>query len=239
MARMGRPTLILDADDTLWETNVFYEEAIDAFVERMEREGFDPAEAREVFHQVEHERVPVAGYAPWEFARSMAIAYRKLCESCGRAPSPEVEAEAEAIGRRVIDYPIHLLDGVAETLPKLHRRCRLLVLTKGDPQVQRDKVRRSGLASYFDAVHVVPEKGADVLRDLLRRYDLDPGRTWVVGDSPRSDINPALEVGVGAIHIPYRRPWTFEAVPIADPDRVVTLRSFAELLHLFGDSEDG
>ncbi len=234
---MERPTLILDADDTLWETNVFYEEAIDAFVERMEREGFTPEEAREVFSQVEHERVPETGYSPWEFARSMAVAYRRLCERHGLEPRPEVAEEAEAIGRRVVRYPIRLRDGVAEALPELRRRCRLLVLTKGDPEVQRDKIRRSGLAPYFDAVHVVPEKDPEVLRDLVQRYGLDPRQTWVVGDSPRSDINPALEVGLGAVHFPHECPWAFEEVPIAAPERVVTLRSFADLLHLFPDAE--
>jgi len=235
---MGKPTLILDADDTLWETNIFYEDAIDTFVERMAREGFDPAEVRETFHRVEHERVPLAGYAPWEFARSMAITYERLCQRHDRPVRPEVTAEAEAIGLRVLNYPIRLLDGVAEALPELHRRCRLILLTKGDPQVQRDKVVRSGLAHYFEAVHVVPEKGPEILQDLLQRYGLNPRRTWVVGDSPRSDINPALQAGLGAIHIPYKRPWAFEEVAIADPDRVLILERFSDLLDLFPGSEE-
>jgi putative hydrolase of the HAD superfamily len=235
---MDRPTLILDADDTLWENNVFYEEATDAFVERMAREGFDPVEARETFDRVERERVPLVGYAVQEFARSMAVAYQRLCVRHGREFRPEIGAEVEAIGRRVLDYPIIFLDGVAETLSHLRRRCRLILLTKGDPQVQRGKVDRSGLAPYFEAVHVVPEKGPEVLRHLIARHGLDPRRTWMVGNSPRSDVNPALAVGIGAVYIPYAVPWAYEEAPITDPDRVITLQCFSELLDLFPEPEE-
>lgn len=225
--------LILDADDTLWENNIFYEEATDAFVERVAAEGFDPHRVRQTLEQTEQERVPLYGYAPQEFIRSMQATYHRLCQEDGRPPRPEVEAEIEVIGRRVVEYPIILLDGVGETVAHLSRRCRLFLLTKGDPQVQRSKVERSGLAQYFEAIYVVPEKGSAVLRDLLARHNLDPRRTWMVGNSPRSDVNPALEAGIGAIHIPYHRPWSFEEVAVADPERVVTLRRFADLLHHF------
>ncbi len=235
---MEKVVLILDADDTLWENNIFYEEATDAFAERMTREGFDPQRARGTLARVEHERVPIYGYAPQEFARSMALAYRQLCRESGRVPQPDVEAEVEAIGNRVIEYPIILLDGVAETVAALSRHCRLFLLTKGDPEIQRGKVERSGLAPYFEAVHIVPEKGPDVLQGLLVSHNLAPQRTWMIGNSPRSDINPALAVGIGAIHIPYHRPWSFEEVPIADPERVVTLHRFSDLLKLFPPPED-
>jgi putative hydrolase of the HAD superfamily len=235
---MKKIALILDADDTLWENNVFYEEATDAFAERMAREGFDPQRARETLAWIEQERVPVYGYAPQEFARSLVLTYHQLCQEDGRIPRPEVEAEVEAIGNRVVEYPIILLDGVAETVAVLSRHCRLFLLTKGDPKVQRDKVDRSGLAPHFEAIHIVPEKKPEVLRDLLVRHNLDPHRTWMVGNSPRSDVNPALAAGIGAIHIPYHRPWSWEEVPVADPERVVRLSRFRDLLQLFPPPED-
>ncbi len=238
MLAMEKVALILDADDTLWESNLFYEEATDAFAERMAREGFDPQRARETLARIEQERVPIYGYAPREFARSLVLTYQRLCREDGRPPCPEVEAEVEAIGNRVVEYPIILLDGVAETIAALSRHCRLFLLTKGAPEVQRSKVERSGLAPHFEAVHIVPEKGPEVLRDLLARHHLDPRRTWMVGNSPRSDVNPALAAGIGAIHIPYHRPWSFEEVPIADPERVITIHRFSDLLQLFHPPEE-
>lgn len=235
---MDRIALILDADDTLWENNVFYERATDAFVARMADEGFPPAEVRQAFVEIEHERVPLVGYAPDEFARSMAITYRHLCRRHGRTPDPEVEAQAEAIGRQVLNYPITLLEGVAEALAALHRHCRLILLTKGDPCVQQGKIDRSGLAHYFEAVYIVPEKGPEALQTLLNHHGLNPRRTWMVGNSPRSDINPALAVGIGAIYIPYAMPWSFEETPISDPQRVITLQRFSQLLDLFPETEE-
>lgn len=235
---MALYNLILDADDTLWENNIFYEQAIQSFAQRMAQEGFDPQRARETLSQVEHERIPVYGYAPQEFVRSLVLTYHRLCREDGRAPRPEVEAEIQAIGQQVVEYPIILLDGVPETLARLCSHCRLFLLTKGDPEVQQSKVERSGLAGYFEAVHIVPEKGPNVLRDLVARYNLDPSRTWMVGNSPRSDVNPALEAGIGAIYIPYHTPWSFEETPIADPERVITLQRFSDLVHLFPPPEE-
>jgi putative hydrolase of the HAD superfamily len=227
-------TLILDADDTLWQNNIFYEEVRQTFADRMVEQGFRRSAALASLDRVEEERIPQVGYAPAEFVRSVVIAYRRLCRAEGRAPQPRVAAEVEAIARRVVDQPMILLEGVADTLARLHRQYRLILLTKGDAEVQLRKVERSGLASYFEAVHVVPEKGQGVLEELLERYGLDPERTWMVGNSPRSDINPAVAAGIGAVHIPHPVPWDFEDVSIVDPDRVVTLERFSDLIDFVG-----
>jgi putative hydrolase of the HAD superfamily len=88
-------------------------------------------------------------------------------------------------------------------------------------------------------VHVVTEKGPEVLEEILDHHDLDPERTWMVGNSPRSDINPALTVGIGAVYIPYSVPWSYEETAIAQPDRVITLDSFAGLAPILLESETG
>ncbi len=233
MDAMKTRTLILDADDTLWENNIFYERAANDWGALLAAEGFAPHEARETLERIEHARIPLVGYAPEEFARTLVIAYQELCRQHDRQPAPDVEATALEIGRSVLRYPIILLDGVAETMPLLQRHFRLIVLTKGDPVVQQAKVDHSGLAGYLEAVHVVPEKGTEELRKLLAHYGLDPQQTWMVGNSPRSDINPALAVGIGAVYIPYSVPWAFEDQPLADPQRAVTLERFSELRRLF------
>jgi putative hydrolase of the HAD superfamily len=106
-------------------------------------------------------------------------------------------------------------------------------LTKGDQEVQTSKVVRSGLGHFFDGVHVVSEKNAQVIQDLLNQYGLNPDRTWMVGNSPRSDINPALKAGVGAIYIPHVSTWDLEQEEIEGPERVIRLKSFGELANLF------
>ena len=228
-----KPTLIVDADDTLWENNIFYEECFAAFAELMAEQGFEPEEAHRLADAVERERIPLVGYAPEEFARSLVIAYRRLCQRYGRAYEDGVADAVWEIGQQVVAYPILLLEGVEETLARLSGHCRLLLLTKGDQDVQEGKLARSGLGHFFESVHVVYEKDATVIRDLVDRYGLRTDRTWMVGNSPRSDVNPALEAGIGAIYVPHPNTWTMEHQEILDPERVVTLARFAELAALF------
>jgi putative hydrolase of the HAD superfamily len=207
-----KPTLIIDADDTLWETEIYYEQCIADFGELMGSLDFDRAEAERTVDEVEHERVPLVGYGPHEFSRNLGLAYERLCQRYGRSVERDVSSAVWEMGQVVLEPPIVLLAGVAEALPWLSRRFRLILLTKGDREVQVSKLERSGLA---------------------RHYGLQPETTWMVGNSPRSDINPALEAGIGAVHIPHSNTWSFEQQEIVDPERVVVLTNFGELTKLF------
>ena len=230
---MDRPTLIVDADDTLWENNIFYERCIAEFAELMAKLGFGREEAEHTTDAVERERIPLVGYAPEEFARSLVIAYQRLCERRQRPVEDAVSDAVCKIGQAVVEYPIVLLDGVEETLARLNGRCRLHLLTKGERQAQESKLARSGLGRFFEAVHIVPEKNASIIRDLLERYGLHPEHTWMVGNSPRSDINPALEAGIGAIYVPHPNTWKLEVEEISMPEQVIVLQRFGELTALF------
>ena len=228
-----KPTLIIDADDTLWETEIYYEQCISDFGELMGSFGFDREEAERTVDEVERERVPLVGYGPHEFSRNLVLAYERLCERYGQPTGEDVSSTVWEMGQLVLEPPIEFLDGVTETLPWLGERFRLFLLTKGDQEVQVSKLERSGLAHHFEGVHVVQEKDDEVLKGLMVDYGLQPEMTWMVGNSPRSDINPALEVGIGAVHIPHSNTWSFERQEIADPERVVVLKSFGELRKLF------
>jgi putative hydrolase of the HAD superfamily len=232
-----KPTLIIDADDTLWEDNIFYEECIANFAELIATLGFDSEEAKRTLDEIERERVLLVGYAPEEFARSMVITYERLCEKHDHPVSAEVSDQVLAIGRAVIGYPIVLLEGVEETLAWLGDRFRLLMLTKGDRKEQEDKVARSGLRRYFDAVHVVPEKNVHVFRAVLVEHKLQSEQTWMVGNSPKSDINPAVEAGIGAIYVPHPNTWTLEVEEIEVHEQVIVLERFGDLVTLFENKE--
>ncbi len=229
-------TLIIDADDTLWETEIYYEQCTAAFAELMVAQGFEQEEAERTVEAVERERVALVGYAPQEFVRNLVIVYRRLCKRYDQPVRDEVSDAVWEIGQAVMEHPIVLLDGVAETLARLSGRCRLFLLTKGDREVQESKLAQSGLSHLFDGVHVVPEKDADVMRRLVARYGLRPEETWMVGNSPRSDINPALKVGIGAVYVPHPNTWDLEQEEIAEPERVIVLNHFGELATLFPDT---
>ena len=230
------PTLILDADDTLWESEIYYERCIAAFAELMVAQGFDAEEAGQTADAVERERIPLVGYGPQEFARNLVIAYGRLCERYDQVVEDAVSEAVWNIGQRVLEHPIVLFEDVADTLAQLSGCFRLVLLTNGDRGVQEGKLTRSGLGHFFEGVHVVPEKNAGVIRQLLARYGLRPEQAWMVGNSPRSDINPALRAGVGAVYIPHAKTWDLEQEEIANPERVIVLKRFRELASLFTES---
>jgi putative hydrolase of the HAD superfamily len=112
----------------------------------------------------------------------------------------------------------------------------LILVTKGDPAEQTGKLERSGLASSFTAVEVLPEKHHDAYLALSAHHRCDAGRTWMIGNSPRSDINPALRAGLHAIFIPHNFTWILEHEAVEQPpagQNLLELQAFRQLLDHF------
>src|SRR5260370_37678601 len=101
-----------------------------------------------------------------------------------------------AFGTRILDHTMVLIEGVAETVEYLASRHDLMLFTKGHPEEQKLKIDRSGLAVWFEHTAIVKEKDTESYQLLVRERQLDPKRTWMIGNSPKSDINPALAAGL-------------------------------------------
>jgi len=127
-----------------------------------------------------------------------------------------------------------LISGVEETLEYLALRHDLTLFTKGDPEEQKLKLDRSGLGIYFGHTAIVKEKDARSYGALIRERALDPGQTWMIGNSPKSDVNPALEAGLHAVFVPHERTWTLERAELREgPGRLLKLARFEELKEYF------
>lgn len=230
-----RITLIIDADDTLWENNIHFEKATEGFLELVRERGGDRDAAAALLPRIERRNIPLHGYGTRGFTRSMMDT---LEEMTGLPTSAADRERILALGHKVRNMPIEFLPGVEDTLPRLKERHRLILFTKGDFQEQRDKVERSGAVIHFHHVEITGEKSPDDYRRLVRSYELVSEETWMVGNSPRSDINPALEVGLGAVYIPHPRTWSLEHEEVRPTPgaRLKILDRFSELLdHFFGD----
>ena len=72
-------------------------------------------------------------------------------------------------------------------------------------------------------------------RALVAAEAMDPARTWMIGNSPKSDINPALEAGLNAVFIPHAHTWVLEKQEIRQtgPGRLLRLDGFAGLRNHF------
>ena len=153
------------------------------------------------------------------------------------APGLEVIAGPSAISHRPARLAWERLDiipGVPETLAELGRRHDLLMLTKGEHAEQAGKIERSGLAHLFRRTVITPEKTADTYRDLVAEESLDPARTWMIGNSPRSDILPAVAAGLRGVLVPNPHTLRLEHDDLPDHhDRILHVPDFRSLLEHF------
>jgi putative hydrolase of the HAD superfamily len=230
---LSRQTLLLDADDTLWENNIYFERAIAGFITYLDHHEHVPAEVRQVLNRCEHATIEAHGYGMASFERSLVDCFTELSEA---PPSDEQRQRIATFAQSIADHAIELLPGVAETLPLLATRHRLILVTKGNACEQQKKLDRSGIHMHFTAVEIPPEKHPDAYREIVTRYALAHETTWMIGNSPRSDINPALAAGLHAVYMHHPNTWVLEhddLSPPVPPQRLIQLDRFAALSEHF------
>ena len=226
-------TLLIDADDTLWENNIYFEQAIAAFISFLNHHTYSAAEVRQRLNAVERETIVEHGYGISSFTRSLVTCFERL------SPTPvtkENRRRVMSFAAAIAEQKIELLPSVAETLADLATRHRLILMTKGNHGEQADKLARSGLAGHFSAVEIVREKDPPTYRAAIARHELAPHTSWMIGNSPRSDINPGLAAGLHAVFLFHKNTWELEHSeldPAPDGQRLIELDSFALLTTLF------
>jgi putative hydrolase of the HAD superfamily len=233
LRRPANQTLLFDADDTLWENNIYFERAIASFISYLDHRVHPPEEVRGHLNRVEHDTIKTHGYGLHSFRRSLVTCFEQLSD----APlTDEKHRRIESFAQSIADQEIELLPSVDTTLSDLATRHRLIMVTKGDPIEQKDKLHRSGLAPHFSAVEVLPEKHHEAYRALTIHHNCEARNTWMIGNSPRSDINPALSAGLHAIFIPHDFTWVLEHEVVNQPpsgQHLLELSTFADLSHHF------
>jgi putative hydrolase of the HAD superfamily len=224
--------LIFDADDTLWDSNIHFLEAFDRFAAAVGDAGLGLSriEIHAAVRRAEIMLIKTHGYGRRPYIRALHQAADELAP----AGHDGLRDEIERIGAHLLERECALLPDVEPTLNELARRHRLLMFTKGQRDEQLQKLARSGLGSLFDRVETPREKDVDAYRRLVRDADLDPSLTFMIGNSPRSDINPAIAAGLRAVFIPHPHTWELEHEEINDAgDRIIELTSFRRLVEVF------
>ena len=225
----GAQTLLIDADDTLWENNIYFERAIAKFISFLDHHEHSPDAVRLILNDVERESIVSHGYGLHSFSHSLVQTFERLSVE---PVTPELHDRIRSFAHQIADQPIEVLPGVPETLQYLGERHHLILMTKGNFTEQSGKVERSGLKEYFAAVEIVAEKDESTYRSATAKYALAADSTWMVGNSPKSDINPALAAGLHAIFVPHGDTWILEHEDLADapPDqRLLVVERFADL----------
>jgi putative hydrolase of the HAD superfamily len=228
---MTRQHLIVDADDTLWENNIYFEHAFDDFFQYLGHSHLSADEVRAVLDEIEVANARVHGYGSLNFGRNLRQCFERLAE---RDVCEEDLRTVVSFADRILEQPMEVIAGVPETLEYLSLRHDLTLFTKGHPEEQKLKIDRSGLGIYFGHTAIVKEKDAAAYAKLAEERGLDLGRAWMIGNSPKSDINPALEAGMNAVFVPHERTWTLEQQDIRTGEgKLLVVERFAELRNHF------
>jgi putative hydrolase of the HAD superfamily len=232
-ARAHGLSLIFDADDTLWDSNVHFLEAEEAFVAALAAVGVeaDAACVRAAVRRCEVEIIRSHGYGRRPYVIAL---HRVTAELAPPHLHDRVFPRVAEIGERLTNRHCELLPDVESTLAELAARHRLLLFTKGQRDEQLRKLERSGLAPRFSVVQVTAEKDTAAYRMLIETARLEPAYSYMIGNSPRSDINPAVKAGLRAVFIPHPHTWELEHEAIDHGDeRIVSLAGFRGLLDMF------
>src|ERR1700686_35403 len=224
--------LIFDADDTLWDSNIHFLEAFDSFAAAVGDAGLGLSriDIQAAVRRAEILLIKTHGYGRRPYVRAL----HQAADEIAPAGHDSLGDEIERIGAHLLERDCALLPDVEPTLQQLSQRHRLLMFTKGQRDEQLQKLARSGLAPLFDRVETPREKDVDAYLRLVRDAELKPSSTYMIGNSPRSDINPAVKAGLRAVYIPHPHTWELEQEEIAEGDGMdIELPPFRRLVEVF------
>ncbi len=229
----GAQTLLIDADDTLWENNIYFERAIANFISFLNHHEYSPEQVREVLNEVERECIVSHGYGLHSFAHALVNTFERLAVE---PLTPALHETINGFAHTIAGHPVEIIKGVTETLQYLSARHHLILMTKGAIAEQSGKIERSGLKEYFSAVEIVAEKDLATYRAIISKYALPRESTWMIGNSPKSDVNPALAAGINAMFVPHGNTWILEHDEVAEPQppsRLLVVETFPGLREHF------
>lgn len=229
----GQQTLLIDADDTLWENNIYFERAIASFISFLNHQEYTAKQVHEVLMRVERECIAKHGYGLQSFAHALEQTFEQLAVE---PLTPALHETIHGFAHTIAGHPIEIISGVPQTLEYLARRHHLILMTKGAIAEQMGKIERSGLGHYFTAVEVVAEKDLNAYREVVAKYELVGDSTWMIGNSPKSDINPALTAGLNAVFVPHGNTWILEHEEVGEPlpsRKLLIVEKFAGISEYF------
>jgi putative hydrolase of the HAD superfamily len=230
---LSRQTLLIDADDTLWENNIYFERAIARFISFLNHHEFSPEQVRKVLNDVERECIVTHGYGLHSFSHALVRTFERLSV---QPVTPELRTQITGFTHDIADHPIEFLPEVLDTLQYLSGRHRLILVTKGATAEQTGKVERSGVREYFVEAEIVAEKNVATYARIIQQFQLKHDSTWMVGNSPKSDINPALAAGLHAVFVPHGDTWILEHEELNSApaqQKLLIVGRFAELREHF------
>ena len=231
--------IAFDADDTLWDCQVYFEEVENHLYTLIAPYCENPKQ--ELF-KTESGNMTDLGYGCKAFTISILETAMRIA---GNDLSVTQLDELLQDCKRLLHLPATPLPGVEETLEELRERIheshlsplpsnlsslKLVCFTKGELQDQENKLKRSGLLRYFDDVEITSDKTQREFLALCEHQGIHPSELLMIGNSLKSDCAPALAIGAWAIHIPFHVTWQLEHFEDIDHERLLKIEKFSDIL---------
>lgn len=230
--------LIFDADDTLWQNNIHYEKASGDFFKLCARHGLEQKVVIKEFEELELYIVNKQGYASENYVWVLNELFNSfLSEFNDENINQDFYNIVEEFRQHTHRKPMLVAD-VKHTLKTLSSKYEMYILTKGEVTEQSRKIRNSGLQEFFIENFIVPEKNAETYSTILQSHNWKAEDCCMIGNSPKSDINPALKVGMYAVYIPYEFTWKLDNEPVHhNNEKLGIAENFRDLISLFCQPE--
>ncbi len=223
---------IFDFDDTLVEATIYYDKAKEQFAAKMSELGFPAEESLQVLNRFDINNVlKCGGFHKHCFPNALVETYEYYTKLYNTDLCPKTRKWMEDLGWWVFEQPVEVIDGARETLEVLNREIPLFLATKGDEEIQAKRLAESGLREYFRAVYIVPDKTHQEYLGIAVKNQMDPERSWIIGNSMKGDINPGIKGGFNCIHVFHHNTWDFEEEePEGEYFSVNSVRDVAEII---------
>lgn len=223
-------TIAFDADDTLWDNEIFFRQSEREFCKLINEYApeWNERNIMPILFDTEVGNLSIYGFGVKSFVLSAIETAGKLLQN--DVPYSIVKRITE-IGREQLMQPITLLADVETTLAELksERKYRLVLATKGDLLDQESKIKRSGLAKYFDRTIIMSDKQNEDYVKMMKDLNCRPEKLIMVGNSFKSDILPVAKLGGYGIYIPYHTTWAHEVVDTIEHPHIVEIERMEEL----------
>jgi putative hydrolase of the HAD superfamily len=131
--------------------------------------------------------------------------FEKYVESTGSDPA-FIDIACEEYYKNAT-YPVIALEDAIQVLSHLRARHTLVLVSYGDEQTQREKMRVAGVPETFfeEVLFTNSYDKKEVYEKLLVHFDIEPSHVVVVGDKFKTDLLPAKELGMITIHMEHGR----------------------------------
>ncbi|PGS53455.1 HAD family hydrolase [Bacillus sp. AFS041924] len=226
--------LIFDLDDTLIQTQAAFRHNTDLcanLVYQALDENVVINDIKEVFNKIDLELIKEMGFSKKRYPYAWESTLEFFATRHNIEISSIVNEQLQSLAKMIfkVDVPLQRDTFIIEELSNHKDVASMTILTLGEKDVQSKRVMDTGLVHYFDNVLITNKKDINTYLEVKEKLS----NPVMIGNSLRSDIIPALDAGMKAIHI-IRDSWSYDE--IEHNHKIESIQSLVEIkLLLFGN----